>query len=75
MNLGFYVTPVHLYEAVFQLYRKKWVENGMEIFKPDKFPDELQKNGKLKADIIINQLKDLGVDLKNLDVDNFDFEE
>ncbi|WP_369973816.1 hypothetical protein [Rummeliibacillus sp. POC4] len=47
----------------------------MEIFKPDKLPDELQKNGKLKADIIINQLKDLGVDLKNLDVDNFDFEE
>ncbi len=32
VSLGFIVTPDHLIEAAFQLYRKQWIEGGMKLY-------------------------------------------
>ncbi|MDO7346588.1 hypothetical protein Q5O02_10695 [Bacillus stercoris] len=71
VRLGFIVTPDHLIEAAFQLYRKQWIESGMEIAHPEDIPEELKNGGCLKFDVLLEQLKNLNLDIENFEVTGF----
>ncbi|MBY8914018.1 hypothetical protein KY305_14850 [Bacillus sp. YC2] len=68
VKLGFIVTPDHLIEAAFQMYRKQWIKTGMKIAHPEDIPEEFDC---LKLDVLLKQLKDLHLDLNNFDIDGF----
>lgn len=68
VDLGYIVTPVEMREAVFQLYRKKWIERGVVVGHPEYYPQAFQENGRVKQEIVLKQLKRL-----NLPLDNFTF--
>src|SRR5699024_5466708 len=68
VDLGYIVVPNEMKTAAFQLYRKCWIEEGASVYSIEDFPNAFQKNGKVKPEIVINQLKKL-----NLDISNFDF--
>ncbi len=71
VSLGFIVTPDHLIEAAFQLYRKQWIEAGMKIAHPEDIPEELKNGECLKFEVLLKQLKSLNLDIENLDIDGF----
>jgi len=68
---GFITIPEEFLEVAFQLYRKKWIEEGMKIFNPDTIPENKRNKDILKFDILIKQLKGLKLDLSNLDIAGF----
>lgn len=68
---GFITIPEELLEVAFQLYRKKWIEEGMRTFSPEAIPEEKRNNDNLKFDILIKQLNDLKLDLSNFDITGF----
>lgn len=39
------------------MYRKQWIESGMEIAHPEDIPEELKNGGCLKFDVLLEQLK------------------
>ncbi|NPC90764.1 hypothetical protein HOO54_05035 [Bacillus sp. WMMC1349] len=71
VRLGYIVTPDHLIEAAFQLYRKQWIEDGMKIPTPEDIPEELRNGDSLKPEVLLKQLKSLNLDLNNFDIDGF----
>ncbi|WP_121613610.1 hypothetical protein [Mesobacillus foraminis] len=50
-------------EETHTIYRKKWIENGAEIFQPECYPQEFQLDGKVKKEHLIQQLKNINVTL------------
>lgn len=66
VDLGYIVTPDEMKEAVFQLYRKQWIEKGAVVGHPESYPKAFQENGKVKQEIVIKQLKRLNLPLDNL---------
>ena len=68
---GFITIPEEFLEVAFQLYRKKWIEEGMRIFSPEAIPENTRNKDNLKFDILIKQLKDLKLDLSNFDITGF----
>ncbi|NPC90765.1 hypothetical protein HOO54_05030 [Bacillus sp. WMMC1349] len=71
VRLGYIVTPDHLIEAAFQLYRKQWIEAGMKIQTPENIPEELRNGDSLKPEVLLKQLKSLNLNLNNFDIDGF----
>ncbi|MFT0801069.1 hypothetical protein VSK91_06395 [Bacillus swezeyi] len=71
VSLGFIVTPDHLIEAAFQLYRKQWIEDGMKIAHPEGIPEELKNGECLKFEVLLKQLKSLNIDIENFDIEGF----
>ncbi|TYS25731.1 hypothetical protein FZC71_04095 [Bacillus subtilis] len=69
--LGFIVTPDHLIEAAFQLYRKQWIESGMKIAHPEDIPEEYKNGDCLKFEVLLKQLKNLNLDIENFEIDGF----
>ncbi|API90735.1 MULTISPECIES: hypothetical protein [Virgibacillus] len=67
VGLGFIVTPKEMLDAAFQLYRKKWIENGAIVAHPEYYSKNFQENGKVKKDILLEQLQRLNLDLDNLE--------
>lgn len=74
MDLGYIVAPNEMKEAIFQLYRKQWIESGAVVRFPDEYPTKYQNNGIVKPEMLIKQLRRLNLDLDNLDfLDEFEF--
>ncbi|NPC91795.1 hypothetical protein HOO54_05985 [Bacillus sp. WMMC1349] len=71
VELGFIVTPKHLIEATFQLYRKQWIESGMKIPLHENFPKEYRNGDCLKFEVLLRQLKSLKLDLDNFEINGF----
>ncbi|MFP4957785.1 hypothetical protein ACI43K_07425 [Bacillus subtilis] len=71
VRLGFIVTPDHLIEAAFQLYRKQWIESGMVIAHPEDIPEELKNGNCLKFEVLLKQLKKLNLDIENFEISGF----
>ncbi|MEC1615631.1 hypothetical protein [Bacillus mojavensis] len=71
VKLGFIITPDHLIEAAFQLYRKQWIEAGIKIFHPQDIPTEFKNGDCLKAEVLLKQLKSLNLDIDNFEIDGF----
>ncbi|MEQ5999929.1 hypothetical protein U2I83_10400 [Bacillus amyloliquefaciens] len=71
VSLGFIVTPDHLIEAAFQLYRKQWIEGGMKLFSPNDVPAECKNEHFLTFDALLKQLKGLNLNLNNFDINGF----
>ncbi|WP_243290957.1 hypothetical protein [Bacillus sp. FJAT-47783] len=67
VDLGYIVTPNEMKKAAFQLYRKKWIEDGAVVRFSDSYQKEYQENGIVKPEILIKQLKRLNIALDNLD--------
>lgn len=74
VDLGYILAPNEMKEAIFQLYRKQWIEGGAVVRFPDDYPTKYQKNGIVKPEMLIKQLRRLNIDLDNLDfLDEFEF--
>ncbi|MCY7886004.1 hypothetical protein MOA93_12970 [Bacillus spizizenii] len=71
VRLGFIVTPDHLIEAAFQLYRKQWIESGMKIAHPEDIPEQLKNGGCLTFEVLLKQLKNLNLDIENFEINGF----
>jgi len=54
------------------MYRKEWIEKGVKIFKPESIPENKRNEEFLKFDILINQLKDLKLNLSNFAIKGFE---
>jgi len=69
---GFISIPDEFIEVAFQMYRKRWIEEGMKIFEPKAIPENKRNNEFLKFDVLIKQLQDLNLDLSNFEIDGFE---
>lgn len=71
VKLGFIVTPDHLIEAAFQLYRKQWIEAGMKITQPEAIPEEFKNGDFLKFEVLVKQLKSINLNTENFEIKGF----
>lgn len=69
---GFICIPEEFIEVAFQMYRKKWIEAGIIIFDPQSIPNNKRTNEKLKFEVLVEQLKDLKLDLSNFEIKGFE---
>lgn len=69
---GFITIPEEFLEVAFQLYRKKWIEEGIKIFDPEAIPENKRNKDFLKFDVLVKQLKDLKLDLSNFGIKGFE---
>ena len=67
VDLGYSVTPDEMRPAAFQLYRKKWIEDGAIVGQPILYPERFQENGKVKREVLLKQLQRLNLQLDNLE--------
>ncbi|WP_368915808.1 hypothetical protein [Exiguobacterium acetylicum] len=69
---GFITIPEEHLEVAFQLYRKRWIEEGMKIFSPESISGDIRNKEFLKFDVLVKQLKRLKLDLSNFEIKGFE---
>lgn len=69
---GFITIPEPFLAVAFQLYRKKWIEEGIRLFDSKSIPENKKNKDSLKFDVLVDQLKALKLDVSNFDIKGFE---